>query len=526
MAVVEQKDCRQPLLMEQAANWLMVKIRENKVPILASAIFGALAYGFAFTNKLVNHDDVFCLFSKGETVTSGRWGLGVMDSIFPNFSMPWIYGVITISLIAAAVCLIVHILAIQSKLLQVLLAGSIVVFPSLIGTFGYMFTSSSYGVSFLLAVLAVWLAGKPSKWYAFPSIAILVLSLSIYQPYISICAGLFLLILIRQLMLGEKPSAVICRGVYYVAILLISMVLYYMATKIVLYITGNSFNAYASNNLSMSLSSIPSGISLAYSRFLCFLTEDYYAGLISSRPSRLLHILALAASGVLLLIWGLRQQKKSASRFLLLALLIVLLPLAINCMYLIVTEEAVHTLVLYGFVSVYILMVLLADLCLPLVVHGKLSDLCRRLALDAVVLAMAVILTINVYTANEAYLNLYLRYENAYAFYTALVADIKLMPEFAENTKLAVIGPYQNPDFYFYSERFEFSAHLMGVTGFFVDSYSAERFLQYYLGLSIPFATDEEIVAIQNTPEYEAMAVYPYYGSIAVIDDILVVKLS
>ncbi len=523
---MEQNTLHQPLLVEKAVRWLAGRIRANKVPLLSCAIFGALAYMFAFTNKLVNHDDVFCLFTKGETVTSGRWGLGLMDSIFPNFSMPWIYGVITIALIAVAVCLIIRILSIQSKLLQVLLAGSIVVFPSLIGTFGYMFTSSSYGVSFLLAVLAVWLAEKPSKWYAFPSIAILVLSLSIYQPYVSICAGLFLLILIRQLMLGEKPSAVVFRGVYYVAILLISMVLYYIATKVVLYITGNSFNSYATHNLSLSLSSILSGIGLAYSRFLCFLTEDYYVGLIPSHMSRLLHLFALAASALLLLIWGLHQQKKSAARFLLLALLIVLLPLAVNCMYLIVAEDAVHTLVLYGFISVYILMVLLADLCLPLAMHGKLADLCRRLALDAVVLALAVILTVNVYTANEAYLNLYLRYENAYAFYTSLVADLKLMPEFSENTKLAVIGPYQNPDFYFDSERFEFTAHLTGVTGFFVDSYSAERFLQYYLGVSIPFAAEEEIEAIQSTPEFEAMAVYPYYGSMAMFGDILVVKLS
>lgn len=521
---MEQNSLRQPLLLEKAARWLVGRMRADKVPLLSSAIFGALAYLFAFSNKLVNHDEVFCLFSKGETVTSGRWGLGALDSIFPNYSMPWIYGVITIALIAAAICLIIHILAIQSKLLQVLLAGSIVVFPSLIGTFGYMFTSSSYGISFLLAVLAAWLAGKTSRWYAFPSIAVLVLSLSIYQPYVSLCAGLLLLILIRQLMLGEKLSSVICRGVYFVAILLISMVLYYMATKIVLYITGNAFNAYASDNLSMSLSSILSGIGLAYSRFLCFFAEDCYAGLISSPLSRLLHILALAASGVLLLIWGLCQQKKSASRFLLLALLIALLPLAINCMYLIIVEDAIHTLVLYGFVSVYILMVLLADLCLPLVAPGTLADLCRRLALDAVVLAMAVILTVNVYTANEAYLNLYLRYENAYAFYTALVADIKLTPGFTEDTRLAIIGTWQEPDFY--SEQFGSLEQLTGVTGFTANSYARERFLQYYLGFSISFATDEEIAAIQSTPEYEAMATYPYYGSMAIIGDFLVVKLS
>mgnify|MGYP003295413253 CR=1 FL=1 len=34
----------------------------------------------------------------------GRWGLDILEYIFPNYSMPWIYGIITITLMAVSIC--------------------------------------------------------------------------------------------------------------------------------------------------------------------------------------------------------------------------------------------------------------------------------------------------------------------------------------------------------------------------------------------------------------------------------------
>lgn len=508
-----------PLLLERAALWLLCKARENAVPLLSSAIFGALAYMFAFTNKLVNHDEVQSLFMKGATVDSGRWGLGALDSIFPNYSMPWIYGVITIVLMAVSVCIILHIFHIRSKLLQALLAGSILVFPSLIGTFGYMFTSSSYAVSFLLAVLAVWLICKPNKFWAIPALACMVLSLSIYQSYIAIAASLLVLVLIQQLLREDKPLPVLLRGIYFVAFLIISLALYYIGTQVVLFITGTEFNSYADSSISFSLSSIPSGIALAYSSFGKFFTEGY-RGLILTDFSRVCHYLCLAAALVLLILWAIRQEKKSPARYLLLLALIAVLPLAINCMYLITTPESIHTLVLYGFIAVYILAAILADEFLP---QNDVS-LPRRISLNLITLTLALIVLSNTYVANEAYLHMYLRYENTYSFYTALAAQIRQTPGFDETTKIAIIGDWQKPDYY--EEQFGFLSQLTGVHGIAPDSYSKNRFLEYYIGLDLTFATEEELSAIQSTPEFTAMPAYPYYGSLQLVNNILVIKLS
>lgn len=514
---MESKTCR-PLLLESAASLLGEKLKKYKIPALAGMVIGLLAYMFAFTNKLVNHDEVFTLFFKGGSFSLGRWGLKILELVFPNYSMPWIYGILTIALITVSCCVIISTFSIRSKVLQVLLTGSVLVFPSLIGTFTYMFTSSSYAVSFLMAVTAVWLLTRLDKRFVFPAFVCMIGSLSIYQSYIAIAASLLVLSLIQRLLKEEDITPIVKNGIFYVLFLIVSLGVYYGATMVINKLRGTGFNSYAGGNLSFSFAEIPQRIILAYQNFPKFFSG--YRGLMPTPFCQLLHKLCLVLTVLLLVLWGISRKKVQVSRIVWLAALIAVLPLAINCMYLFTTEDAVHTLVLYGFVAVYVLAAVIADLCLDLLPEKKSAGL----SLNALSLVMALIIAGNIYLANEAYLLLHLRYENAYAFYTSLVADVKMTPGFNADTKLAVIGTYQEPDYYL--EKFPFSDHVTGTDGFLPDIYSKDKFLEYYLGFPIPMASDAEIAAITATAEFKEMAVYPYYGSLKLIEDILVVKLS
>lgn len=500
------------LLLEALVGRLLQWIRQDRVPLLSALLAGALAYPFAFTNKLVNHDEVSQLFAKGATVTSGRWGLGALDLIFPNISMPWIYGIITLLLISASVCLILRLIPLKNSLLQGLLACSIVVFPSLIGLCGYMFTSSSYALSFFLAVLAVFLLQRPGRLWKGTALGLLVGSLSIYQSYISIAASLLLLVLIRQLLDGEPVAGCIKRGVGYVVFLVAGLGIYYGATQLVFLLKDVSFSTYASDSIALSLSSLTQGIRLAYDSFWAAIFQLQHR-LVPTAFSRTLHLVLLAGMAVLLV---LSLPGMDWQQILLVLALVALLPLAINCMYVITSPESIHTLVLYSFVAIYILAALLAD--------HVLDSLPGRLGADLISLALAGILAVNVYVANASFLNLHLRYENAYTFYTTLLADLKQMPEFTEGSRLAVIGTWQEP--VFYETELDFTHQLTGVTGFSPNLYSQPYFLEYYLGVSIPFATEKEIAQIQQTQTFQDMPCYPYSGSTQAFGDLLVVKLS
>lgn len=511
-----------PLLLQRLSQWAAAHFHTCRLPFCAALLFGLLAYGFAFTNKLVNHDEVFSLFIKGATVDSGRWGLGALDSIFPNISMPWIYGIFTILFIAIAVCLMVRIFRIGSKLLQVLLAGCVMVFPSLTGTFGYMFTSCSFALSFLLAVVAVYFLTRNEKWSFVPALGCMVFSLSIYQSYIALAAGLLVLALIRRLLHGEKNAAAIRSGIVYVAFLVLALGSYYIATQVFLKLLHVEMNGYASGNMGFSIAALPANMLESYRSFFRYFTEGF-RGLFPTELSRLVHGGFLAAAVLLLLLWAVAQEKKDWGRFLLVAALVGILPLAMNCMYLFTVPDSIHTLVLYGMVGIYVFAVIAADACLSLP-GCKWQRILRRGLLELVTVCLAVIILLNTYIANAAFLNLYLRYENAYSFYTALAADIRQMPEFDEDTTIAVIGTWQEPSFY--AEKFPFLTQLTGVKGFLPDSYSRAAFLEYYIGLPIPAASEEEVAAISATAEYAEMPVYPYYGSTRFFGDVLVVKLS
>lgn len=508
-----------PLLLQRLAQWAAAQRKSCRVPFLASLVFGFLAYGFTFTNKLVNHDEVFSLFIKGATVDSGRWGLGALDSIFPNISMPWIYGIFTIVFLALAVCLMTRIFRVENRLLQVLFAGCVLVFPSLTGTFGYMFTSCSFALSFLSATVAVWLMQEKGIWRFLFALGFLVFSLSIYQSYIALAAGLLVLMLIHRLLHGEDTVSLIRSGVLYVVFLILSLGLYYGATQVILKLLHVEMNGYASGNLGFSLAAIPANILESYRSFFRYFTEGF-RGLFPTALSRGLHMTFLVISLVLLVLWALARKEKKAGRLLLLAALVGILPLALNCMYLFTVPDSIHTLVLYGMVGIYAFAVIVSDACLSLMHPRPLGTV----LLNMLTVCLSAILLLNIYIANAASLNLYLRYENAYSFYTALAADIRQMPEFDENTTIAVIGTWQEPSFY--EEKFPFLTELTGVKGFLPDSYSRAKFLEFYIGLPIPSASEEEMAAITATAEFAQMPAYPYYGSTKFFGDTLVVKLS
>lgn len=165
----------------------------NKIPFLSAFCVGLLTYMFTLTNKLVNFDDVYCLFSRGGTLESGRWGLYLIWRFLPNLSMPWLHGITTLFLLSLSACVIVRALQIRTPALQGFTAALFVCFPSMIGIVTYMFDASAYAVSVFMAAgsLALGAAAadelgsgrralRRSIGSLLLSVALCVLSLSIY----------------------------------------------------------------------------------------------------------------------------------------------------------------------------------------------------------------------------------------------------------------------------------------------------------------------------------------------------------
>ncbi len=487
----------------------------DRLSFAAAFVFGLLAHMFAFTNKLVNADEIESLFGKGATITSGRWGLEAVKLIFPDYSMPWLWGLVSLLCISAAVCLIIRLFDIRGALTKLLLAGLITSFPSETGVFCFMFTSTAYALSFFLAVLAAYLFCCGAKYRVSLCAVLMAASLGIYQAYIAVTASFILVYMIKKALDDESAKDILFFGFKALLMLLVSLILYGLVTYAVLRLTGSQFNSYVRDNVNER--SIIGRIRMAYDFMLYYLSYREFA-LITSETSRIFHILLFALCALAL---GATALKKIKTHHALGAALIIvcaaLLPLAVNCMYLAMAKDSIHTLVIYSFIAFYVL----AAILMERVLAG--AALYKRAARDVVYIALAVALVSNVYFANEVYLKMFLQYENAYSFYSILLSRAESLEGFNEGTKLALIGHQDNTLTSF--DEID-TGYITGVERELVNIYSRENFLRRYIGTDIPLAGAEETARLEATAEFADMAEYPYYGSVKMIDGYAVVKLG
>lgn len=462
------------------------------LPISATLIFGLMAHMYAFSNKLINADETAALFSKGATLTSGRWGLELSKLLFPDVSMPWIYGVLSLVFVAAAVCFVIDAFCIKNRLSQFLLGGCFAVFPALTGNFCYMFTSTAYALAILLAAVAVWLFERGGLWRSIVGCALLAVSIAVYQSYIAIAASFCVLLLIERLMDSDSTAReVLRRGVYYLAMLLISLVLYYAVT----FIIESTINSGYQNYEVTAEKSLVHSFLTAYSAFIKTFVSGYF-GYVNSPLSMIAHF-ACAAVILYALAANLLRQRNRAKTVLMLVLLLVY-PLSVNCIYLIASVDIIHSLVLFSFSSFYIFTAFTAER----VERGA------RIIKDISALSVACIIACNIFFANKVYLKMYLEYENAYAYYNTLMAQVMDTPGFEKYTIIDIVGNSDCGITHFPELDTE------GFTGpneDLVNTYTRVSFIKYYLGLDLFMYREDEVL---NADWYEELPCYPNEGSI------------
>ena len=256
--------------------------------------------------------------------------------------------------------------------------------------------------------------------------------------------------------------------------------------------------------------SLPMRVAVAYSAFLHILTRGYF-GYVRGWLSCALHAAALL---IVLAELFLRMKDQPLARRLLCLLALALLPLAVDCLYLLADTGFIHSLALYGFTSVYVLAAVALD------GREERTGLLRR----AAALAMALVLAGNVYFANAFALCSYLEYENAKSFYIELMIRAQQTPGFDENTRLALFG---EPGEHILDQRQDFDFGDFTLPGNNIRRrVHAGELLRLYIGWDQPFADEAEMAALQESETLAAMPCYPEEGSVVKDGELLILKLS
>lgn len=493
--------------------------KSNILPFFSAFTAGMLACMFALTNGLTNFDDVSALFDKGATLYVGRWGLDYISWLLPDYSMPWINRLIGLLFICVGTCFIMYIFRIRNPLLRVVLPATISVFPAFTGDMIYTFMIADYGLAFLFAILSVYFAQEDfkHKWLIRAlGILLTTLAMSIYQAYVAMVSSLFLVILLYYLLvLREKTSAVIARGIYFIIHLAVSGILYYAVMKILMVVCTTQLDAYAQWMI-MPERSIINAVLDAYSTIINVLNGAY--GLMPTAFSRVLHLLLFAALFYEVLRFFLHCETNGERA--LGVLILMLLPLSVFFMV-VITSEKGHTLMYYSFIAFYVLLAILLEADTE-----KREDMPmhQRIVSGCSLIIMFLVIICNSFAANEAYLRVYLNYENTYAYYTTLLTQVYMTPGFDEDTTLCIVGQSEEQRYQF--QQFDNQTMIHGTEGVNHNDYSYYSFIRYFIGSDIPLASAEQIAEVSSEDEFKVMPIYPYYGSVAKMGDMMVVKLS
>ena len=493
--------------------------------VVSALVYGMLVHLFALTNILNNHDNIASQpGGYGLGVDMGRWFLEVLGRFFDkaglNYNLPSVNGMIYIVLLAVAAALQVSVLKIRSKISAALIGALFVAFPTVTVTMIYRYTAMFYGISAVMAVLAVWVLGK-FRGSLPVSVVLIALSMGIYQAYVPMTIALFVLQLIREGLLGEADGKkLVLHGLYDCLALVLGLGLYFVGMKVSVAMCGMTLVDYQgiSTMGSISAGQIPQLVINALKAVLLLPVRDYCG--VANRALMRIAYLLLGGISAAMILWIFVKKIKNVGTCVITGLLLVAFLLAVGFMEVMVPDGWIYTLMVYAFCLLACAPLVFLE-CLPEKEQKKLAELCRK----AVILLVALLVFFYGYYANVNYTAVYFAGEQIDNYLSGVVLRATMTEGYTTDKQWAMIGDIQDPLFGGpWNDEITYTG--LGFTEYLLHQDSRDNWIENYIGYEIPMADPETTTALAETEEVQAMPCYPNAGSIRVVGDAVVVKFQ
>lgn len=492
---------------------------------ISALIIGLLAHGFMLTTKIVYSDEIFYSFGLGATFSSNRWGLGCIyyigSKLFDFFSNPMINGLLSICLIALSVMLLYRMLDFKMKISAILLSAVMVSFPVIASIFICMFTAPVYQLALLFSIAAIYiLKDELSPHRILLSSILISISLGIYQAYITVSICVTCLVLMNKLLKNTKAASVIKNGIVILISGILGLVEYFALNKFFIWATDTVVTDYKGMDSmgTLDLHKIPYMIINTYKEFFL----DYTWKGINAFPIIVIGIAVMAIAGIVLLIKILRKINSHLNKSLFIVILLFF-PLCANSIFLLSTDPSysVTTLMQYSLVMSFgIPLLVIENTELEIGAGNKLLS-------KFIIFSFVIVISGYIYLDNSCYLKATYLQKQADSYYTCMINSIKQTKEYKDEYPVAFIG-----DFNFEDETIYYNPDIRNirVTGYNAESlknmliYRPIEYMKINCGYSPQIIEDTN--ALENNTYVKDMPTYPDYGSIKVIDDVVVVKLN
>lgn len=491
--------------------------RSALIALISTAIFSFAAHGYLFTNELFSHDSIsYFTYATGsfEFYTGiGRFVIPVYELLKGDVAAPWLIGLLYIVWMSAAAWIVAQLLNIRSVSGIILTSGLLCTNTALTLTGAtYIYCMDEYAFALFTAVAAAWLFTR-GRWWGIPGIAILVVSLAIYQAYFTVAACFCFLVILRCLAKGEPCRKVFLTGVRYLALLAVSFAAYYGVWSLVCSAAG-----VAKRRVDESLlagSGITQIVSLVKDANVEYVRALFDGSGVLGWLMPVVHTVLL-----ILLAWRLVQilltKELSVSNKILLVFLVCLMPTAFNSASILLAGSATQ-LMTFAWELPYVLLVLCRE-------PGEQRNWKPVVRIAALVLLCCVLWQHTVY-ANQVYMKKELDKSATISLATRIIDRVEQVEGYIPGeTPVAFVGRLDRNE-YLNHGRDEFSEldHTVGLWSDYSATYNLGRYLTDYL--NYPLAWDT-VTDFSQHAEVQSMPAFPAVEGIQMVDGTVVVKLS
>ena len=499
-----------------------------KTSFFATLILGLIAHAFGLFHISPVHDTLWEFTNAwSHKVSLGRFLEPLIREIMgETIILPVITGVVSLICIFISVFFICKMFRISNPIYVSLIAGISVTnltVTSLLAAFTHDLAGDM--IALALSVIATYLliinSEKGVKKTILPAILIIA-SLSIYQAYFAVSVTLLFIYSVHRLLSGEtckKTFKVLSRAI---VVLAISAVIYACITYLISSITGMTQNSDSYNSVFKALDiksifmRIPRGIFMVIR--VLFLPNNAYAVKANTTWGGFLVMfinIALLLISAFLLIKGYINKKITTGRAVFLAILLILTPFAMSCIFLLL--GVAYILLVFPCWYFYLLVLLIIS-------WGKENEIVKKPNLSSFfVLTVSIIILLNIQLSNTVYVSRELEKNATLSTMTRVVSAIEAQDGYEYGkTPIAFVGAYYktlsgvpNTDPVNQVDGMQFNSPIS-----YYECYENyfRVILQYEANLSGLNKQQMEIA--------REMPIFPENGSVRTIDGIIVVKMG
>lgn len=522
-----------------AETYILKYINKNKsFFIIASLLLGVglLCHGYMFFNKLPNFDEMGSINGYlGIATPSGRWALPFAGILNGPFSSPAINGFLCALFLIASTFIISDTLQIKSKLSTLCMGCVLISFPTITSSLTFMFTSFAYMLSLFLEVLAVWLAvsditlfpkfqaANPKAFQCLKfliSACLMATGLGIYQAYYQVACTV-ILIYGMQSLLSDDLRLVWKKALKLFCLLIVSMGIYLIMAKVGCFFSGKEMSVtYGAGSVPELLANLPHALTRCYRDFASVFYSDF-RGISHNLVVRLLITVSFLIGICLYEALLLKRHKN----LLLGNILLLLFPIALEVIGFTMVSRGMDTLTVYSYALILVFPFAMLSLC-----DFKVNPRILNFLYSCIMISSLLLTWQYAILANNVYTTMDLAKLEASSYYTTMVTQIKSLDHYSTELPLCLLGTNSEDE-----TLYDLSAYYKGdvrgqmTCNRYINMYSRHYFLSVFLGYDpqvinwqdfIPAADQQTCLTLQEMP------CYPAAGSIAIINDTIIVKLS